>query len=164
MVQAEWVEQCVKQGKRLEGGDKGGWEIKYVLTLLWHVFKLIRRVNNDGLNMAGNFEMPSIDIEPIGSAPALSFDLNAGTAPGGEVDEEPWVYQRAGRSNLLDDDDIWALPNADPPAIASSSNTSGVFCRDQVLPLTFHVLNSQEHRSTVQTITVSYNLDFRADE
>jgi hypothetical protein len=30
VVQAERVEQCVKQGKRLEGGDKGGWEIKYV--------------------------------------------------------------------------------------------------------------------------------------
>jgi hypothetical protein len=28
VVQAEWVEQCVKMGKRLEGGDKGGWEIK----------------------------------------------------------------------------------------------------------------------------------------
>ena len=114
--------------------------------------------------MTGNFQMPSIDIEPIGSAPALSFDLNAGTVPGGEVDEEPWVYQRAGRSNLLDDDDIWALPAAEPPAIASSSNTSGVFCKDQVLPLTFHVLNSQEHRSTVQTITVSHNLNSRADE
>jgi hypothetical protein len=122
-------------------------------------------VDNGGLNMAANFEMPSIDIEPIGSAPALNFDLNAGTVPGGEADEEPWVYQRAGRSNLLDDDDdIWALPAVNPPAIASSSNTSGVFCKDQVLPLTFHVLNSQEHRSTVQTITVSSNLFTGADE
>jgi hypothetical protein len=130
---------------------------------LLHGYKLIGRVNNGGLNMAGNFEMPSIDIEPIGSAPALSFDLNAGTVPGGEVDEEPWVYQRAGRSNLLDDDDIWALPNAEPPAIASSSSTSGVFCKDQVLPLTFHVFNSQEHRSTVQTITVSSDTFTKAD-
>lgn len=32
VVQAEWVEQCVKMGKRLEGGNKGGWEIKYVHT------------------------------------------------------------------------------------------------------------------------------------
>jgi hypothetical protein len=131
---------------------------------LLHGYKLIGRVNNGDLNMAGTFEMPSIDIEPIGSAPALSFDLNAGTVPGGEVDEEPWVYQRAGRSNLLDDDDIWALPSADPPAIASSSNTSGVFCKDQVLPLTFHVLNSQEHRSTVQTITVRLDRFTKADE
>lgn len=28
IVQSEWVEQCVKAGQRLEGGDKGGWEIK----------------------------------------------------------------------------------------------------------------------------------------
>jgi hypothetical protein len=126
--------------------------------------ELMGSVNNGGLNMAGNFEMPSIDIEPTGSAPALSFDLNAGTVPGGEVDEEPWVYHRAGRSNLLDDDDIWALPAADAPALASSSNTSGVFCKDQVLPLTFHVLNSQEHRSTVQTITVSSDTFTKADE
>lgn len=28
IVQSEWVEQCVKAGHRLEGGDKGGWEIK----------------------------------------------------------------------------------------------------------------------------------------
>jgi hypothetical protein len=122
------------------------------------------RVNNGGLNMAETFEMPSIDIEPIGSAPALSFDLSAGTVPGGEVDEEPWVYQRAGRSNLLDDDDIWALPAVDAPALASSSNTSGVFCKDQVLPLTFHVLNSREHRSTVQTITVRSDTFTKADE
>jgi hypothetical protein len=126
--------------------------------------ELMGSVNNGGLNMAGNFEMPSIDIEPTGSAPALSFDLNAGTVPGGEVDEEPWVYHRAGRSNLLDDDDIWALPAADAPALASSSNTSGVFCKDQVLPLTFHVFNSQEHRSTVQTITVSSDTFTKADE
>lgn len=30
IVQSEWVEQSVKTGKRLEGGDKGGWEIKCV--------------------------------------------------------------------------------------------------------------------------------------
>lgn len=106
-------------------------------------------------NMAG-FGMPSIAIEPIGSAPSLNFDLDAGTVLGGIEDEGPWVYQRAGRSTL-DDDDIWALPTPEPPAIGSSSNTSGVFCKDQVLPLTFHVLNSREHRSTVQTITVSLN-------
>lgn len=28
IVQSEWVEQSVKAGRRLEGGDKGGWEIK----------------------------------------------------------------------------------------------------------------------------------------
>lgn len=28
VVQAEWVEQCVKTGRRIEGGDKGGYEIK----------------------------------------------------------------------------------------------------------------------------------------
>jgi hypothetical protein len=33
--------------------------------------------------------MPSIAIEPIGSAPTFSFDLNAGTVPGGVPDEEP---------------------------------------------------------------------------
>lgn len=33
VVQAEWVEQCVKGGRRLEGGDKGGYEIKLVLSL-----------------------------------------------------------------------------------------------------------------------------------
>ena len=33
VVQAEWVEQCVKLGKRLEGGDKGGWEVKYAQYL-----------------------------------------------------------------------------------------------------------------------------------
>jgi len=125
---------------------------------LLHLCRLMRRVHNGGLSMSGNFDMPSIDIEPIGSAPALNFNLNAGTVPGGAVDEEPWVYERAGRSNLLDDNDMWALPTADAPTIASSSNTSGVFCKDQVLPLTFHVLPSEEHRLTVQTITVSSTL------
>jgi hypothetical protein len=33
VVQAEWVEQCVKSGRRLEGGDKGGYEIKSVHDL-----------------------------------------------------------------------------------------------------------------------------------
>lgn len=117
--------------------------------------KLMIRVNNGGLNMPGNIDpSPFIDMDPIGSVPTVSFDLHAGTIPGGVPDEEPWVYKRADRPTY-DEDDIWALPASEPPAIASSSNTSGVFCKDQILPLTFHVLNAQEHRSTVQTITVS---------
>jgi hypothetical protein len=117
------------------------------------------RVNNGRVNTTSNgYENmgPAIAIAPIGSAPTLSFDFNAGTVPGGVPDEEPWVYEPpANRTNDFDRDDIYALPPPDPPAIASSSNTSGVFCKDQILPLTFHVLNAQEHRSTVQTITVS---------
>ena len=102
--------------------------------------------------MAANFEMPSIDIEPIGSAPALNFDLNAGTVPGGEADEEPWVYQRAGRSNLLDDDDdIWALPAVNPPAIASSSNHLGCFVKTR-----FYLLLSMS--STLRNTGQRYRL------
>lgn len=28
VVQAEWVNACIQMGRRLEGGDKGGYEIK----------------------------------------------------------------------------------------------------------------------------------------
>jgi len=117
------------------------------------------RVNNGRFNMtSSSFENmgPAIAIAPIGSAPTLSFDFNAGTVAGGVPDEELWVYEPpADRAAVYDRDDIYALPPPDAPAVGSSSNTSGVFCKDQILPLTFHVLNAQEHRSTVQTITVS---------
>ena len=143
----------MKTGKRIEGGDKGGWEIKWVN--FQHVSAMLTsRVNNGGLNMTSSIEtMPFIAMEPIGSTPTVSFDMHIGTVPGGIPDEEPWVYQRADRPTY-EQDDMWALPTSEPQAIASSSNTSGVFCKDQILPLTFHVLDAQEQKSTVRIITV----------
>lgn len=30
IVQARWVERCLEEGRRLEGGDKGGYEMRCV--------------------------------------------------------------------------------------------------------------------------------------
>jgi hypothetical protein len=127
------------------------------LRVVWFDMLMMRVNNGHGHKMGGAPESigPSIAIAPIGSAPTLSFDLNVGTVPGGVPDEEPWVYNPPSRSSAaFDRSDMYALPPITATTVASSSNTSGVFCKDQILPLTFHVLDVQRHRSTVQTITV----------
>jgi hypothetical protein len=77
----------------------------------------MHRVNNGRVNTTSNgYENmgPAIAIAPIGSAPTLSFDFNAGTVPGGVPDEEPWVYEPpANRAAVFDRDDIYALPPPD---------------------------------------------------
>ena len=54
------------------------------------------RVINDRLGVEANLatDLPnSIAIEPIGGAPMVSFDLHAGTVPGGlSAEEDVWEY------------------------------------------------------------------------
>jgi hypothetical protein len=124
---------------------------------------MIRVDNGPVVGRGGMIDMPnSIAIAPTASISMPSFDFNAGTVPGGPVEEEePWVYQPPQPTMSFGRNDMYALPAApamDGPPIASSSNTSGVFSKDQIMPLTFHVLNAQQHRSTVQTITVSRSM------
>ena len=133
------------------------------------------RVINDRLNVEANLatDLPdSISIEPIGGAPMISFDLHEGTVPGGlPSSEDAWDYQPEAQAesssshngtNVVDRGSIYALPasytDRQQPTASSSSSSSGagVFSRDQLLPLSFYVLNEKQHRSTVQTITVSH--------
>lgn len=104
IVQSEWVEQSVKAGMRLEGGDKGGWEIKYeniLSRLLGHYMVngllTVHRVINDRIGVEANMaaDMPdSIVLEPRGGTPMLSLDLHQGTVPGGLAPgEDEWTYR-----------------------------------------------------------------------
>lgn len=138
---------------------------------------LLLRVINDRLGVEANLatDMPnSISIEPIGGAPMISFDMHAGTVPGGlPSDEDAWEYQPEAQAesssspyetNVVDRGSIYLLPasytDRQQPTASSSSASShvGVFCRDQLLPLSFYVLNEDNRRSTVQTITVSQTI------
>lgn len=110
-------------------------------------------------------EMPgSIDIDPIGAVPSLSFDLGAGTVyPPSMPSDITWEYPAGAESSaaptLLDPNNIYGIPEdyVNEP-LASSSNTSGVFCKDQVLPLSFYILDGDANPSTVDLVTVSTTL------
>ena len=136
---------------------------------------LFCRVINDRLGVEANMatEMSnSINIEPIGGAPMINFDLHAGTVPGGLASgDDNWGYQpqpeaESSTDNVIDSGSMYALPtsfNSNSHFASSSSASSsktGVFCRDQLLPLSFHVLGEKTHRSTVQTITVSFRASY----